>query len=106
MSYKQPLIATLLTLASLGAARAAEVGQHPAVFAPRGQHDVEAATFIVGHPAAPVWRRDHANLAHPAVSNKTAAPRVDTDHYLVQPPASTQWRAEAAATLTQQPVVR
>lgn len=43
------LLLTLLTLAA--AASATDVGQHPAVFAPRSLPGIDASTFIVGHPA-------------------------------------------------------
>ena len=43
----------LAALALPFAAVAQDVGQHPAVFAPRALPGVDSSTFIVGHPAAP-----------------------------------------------------
>lgn len=108
MNHKHSLIASLLALAGLGAAHAADVGQHPALFSPRGLHTVEPSTSIVGHPASPAWRRSPANHEHPAVSKKWAKPALDTDHYLVQPPASTRWSVPArdqAMTLARRPTI-
>lgn len=107
MKLKQSLIGSLIALAGLAGAHAGDVGQHPAVFAPRGLPGVDPSTFIVAHPAGLAWRRGHANHAHPAVANKAAGPQVDTDHYLVQPPASTRWtvRPAAEATMAQRPLI-
>lgn len=38
-------------LAATGAASAADLFQHPAVFSPRALPSVDVNTFIVGHPA-------------------------------------------------------
>ncbi len=86
---------SLASLCAFGTASAADVGQHPAVFAPRRLPAIDPSTFIVAHPAhgtpvtAPV--HVHANRDHPAVEVWHRAPAIDTDSYLVQPPASTRW---------------
>jgi hypothetical protein len=90
-------LALLAALALPFAAVAQDVGQHPAVFAPRALPGVDPSTFIVGHPAAPRFVTGHANFEHPAVSAHEATPALDTDRYLVQPPASTRWLTTAAA---------
>lgn len=69
-----------------------EVGQHPAVFAPRALPAVDSSTFIVGHPASPTVRGGHANFAHPAVLVAQARTgQLDSNTFLVQPPASVIW---------------
>ena len=90
-------LALLAALALPFAAVAQDVGQHPAVFAPRALPGVDPSTFIVGHPAAPRFVAGHANHEHPAVTAHDAAPEFDTDRYLVQPPASARWVTTAAA---------
>ena len=87
----------LAALALPFAAVAQDVGQHPAVFAPRALPGVDPSTFIVGHPAAPSFVAGHANHEHPAVTAHDAAAELDTDRYMVQPPASTRWLTTAAA---------
>jgi hypothetical protein len=84
----------------LPVAQAADVGQHPAVFAPRSIASIDANTFIVGHPASPTTRAVHANFAHPALRQQSMA--LDTNHFLVQPPASVQWISAADVTTQQQ----
>lgn len=91
-------IASLAAAASL--AQAEDVGQHPAVFAPRQLSSVNPSTFIVAHPAALSWRAGHANFEHPAVLVKREAQHVDTNAYLVQPPAPVQWIATIPAETT------
>lgn len=87
--------AALAGAASL--AQAEDVGQHPAVFAPRQLPAVNPSTFIVAHPAALSWRAGHANFEHPAVVAKGEAQHVDTNAYLVQPPTPVQWIATIPA---------
>ena len=89
-----PLLA--LSLFSLGGAHLAlaqDVGQHPAVFAPRQLPGIDPNTFIPGHPASPRNRAGHANHQHPAVARwaQGAATAPDSNHFLVQPPAATRW---------------
>lgn len=106
----------LLPLALIAAgtcqiAAAEDVGQHPAVFAPRQLPAVNPNTFIVGHPASPRTRAGHANSEHPAVTLAAAARpgAVDGNTFLVQPPASVQWTLGPAAPLlaaTATPLVR
>jgi len=89
----------LIALALIGAAAALpaaaeDVGQHPAVFAPRSLPAVNPNTFLVGHPASPRNRAGHANHEHPAVTRwagQAAQPSLDTNTYLVQPPAAVRW---------------
>ena len=45
------LSAAIALFAAFGAAQAADVGQHPAIFSPRSLPAVDPSTFIVGHPA-------------------------------------------------------
>jgi len=71
-------LALLAALALPFAAVAQDVGQHPAVFAPRALPGVDPSTFIVGHPAAPRFVAGHANHEHPAVTAHDAAPELDT----------------------------
>lgn len=93
MNRKYALICFLTATATLQSlpSHAQDVGQHPAVFAPRKLPAIDPSTFIVGHPAAPTALAGHANHAHPAVAAKAAAAEINTDTYLVQPPASTRW---------------
>jgi hypothetical protein len=112
MNLKRHLICSSILMtgwAALSTAQAQDVGQHPAVFAPRALPGIDPSTFLVGHPAGPA-PLVHANHAHPAVTAKALRPQLDTDHYLVQPPATTRWlvggQGEAkAATLAQRPVI-
>ena len=53
---------------------AQDVGQHPAVFAPRALPGVNPSTFVVGHPASPKSLSGHANYEHPAVVVTREAP--------------------------------
>ena len=91
--HKRLLTFALSSLAVLGA-HAADIGQHPAVFAPRGLPGIEADRFIVGHPAGGWSMGGHANHPHPALATSRQAPHVDTDHFLVQPPATTRWNSK------------
>ena len=86
-------LVTAILAATASLAQAEDVGQHPAVFAPRQLPSVNPSTFIVAHPAALSWRAGHANFEHPAVQVKGEAPHVDTNGYLVQPPAPVSWIA-------------
>ena len=89
--------ASLLVLSALlaaGSVHAADVGQHPAVFSPRSLPSVDVNTFIPAHPARVTLgaaTREHAD--HPAVQARQIAPTVNTDRFLVQPPATTRWTA-------------
>ena len=91
-------LALLAALALPFAAVAQDVGQHPAVFAPRALPGVDPSTFIVGHPAAPRSVAGHANHEHPAVTAHDATPEFDTGRYLVQPQASTSSHTRTADT--------
>jgi hypothetical protein len=84
---------SLLSLGTAPLAAAQTVGQHPAVSAARAQPGIDPNTFIVGHPASPRTRGGHANSPHPAVTQweQGKAPAIDSNHFLVQPPASVQW---------------
>lgn len=111
MNLDRTLIASSIALAGLtllGGAQAQEVGQHPAVFAPRMLPSVDPSTFIVAHPAGLLLRTGHANHEHPAVTRKALLPRLDVGRYLVQPPATTRWSAASetgTAALAQLPVI-
>jgi hypothetical protein len=89
-----PLATAALAIAGftvVSDALAEDVGQHPAVFAPRALPAVNPSTFIVGHPASPKVRGGHANFEHPAVAAARAAAAIDPNTFLVQPPASVSW---------------
>ena len=90
------LSAALSALATLGVARAEDIGQHPAVFAPRELPGVNPSTFIVGHPASPTVRGGHANFEHPAVLIARRHAGIDPNTYLVQPPAMVSWKVTPA----------
>lgn len=87
----------LTALATTGVAQAGDVGQHPAVFSPRSLPGIEAANFVVGHAAQGGAQRSHANHEHPAVEAARRERVIDTNGYLVQPPATTQWTLGVAA---------
>lgn len=72
-----------------------DLRQHPAVITASRQPTVAPSTYIVGHPASPHWGRGHSNADHPAVLAHRSATdsRIDTNTYLVQPPAHAEWRA-------------
>lgn len=97
MSSLAKSLAVVLCAAGLAAvattSEAADVGQHPAVYTPRALPSLDANSFRPGHPASPTMRRGHANAEHPAVARP--APVLDTNHFLVQPPASVHWDAPA-----------
>jgi hypothetical protein len=61
------LLLSSLLVGTGSVAQAQDVGQHPAIFAPRQLAGVDPSTFIVGHPASPSWRAGRANYDHPAV---------------------------------------
>ena len=92
MRISSALFSSVLAASPL-AAQAQDVGQHPAVFAPRQLPGVDPSTFIVGHPASPTWRVVHANHDHPAVVVKHdwATQAIDPNTFLVQPPAHVRW---------------
>jgi hypothetical protein len=91
MKFQTPLAIVLSAFAALGVAQAEDIGQHPAVFAPRQLPGVNPSTFIVGHPASPMVRGGHANFEHPAVLVAMRRAGIDPDTYLVQPPAMLSW---------------
>lgn len=110
MNIRTVLFASLLTGTAL-ASSAQEVGQHPAVFAPRQLPGLNASTFIVGHPASPRWISGHANHEHPAVViNRGAASRpIDPNTFIVQPPAHVEWKMPetlVAASSRLRPITR
>lgn len=86
-------LAAAAVAAAASLAQAEDVGQHPAVYAPRQLPSVNPSTFIVAHPAALSWRAGHANFEHPAELVKREAQHVDTNTYLVQPPTPVSWIA-------------
>lgn len=97
-------IAALIGMSA--AASAQEVGQHPAVYAPRELPSVNPSTFIVAPPAAVTWTAiPHANHEHPAVTSRRDGVHLDTNAYLVQPPAHVEW-LEAQATTNALALVR
>lgn len=87
------------SFAFTGAVQAQDIGQHPAVFAARKLPGIDSSTFIVQHPASPVWRAGHANHEHPAVAHRIEGGvySVDANTFIVQPPAHVDW-LEIAAT--------
>ncbi len=103
MLTRTTLIAASLTLAAAGlasVAQAQDVGQHPAVFAPRQLPGVNPSTFIVGHPASPTTAGGHANHEHPAVTAKLTSEEkaIDANTFVVQPPAHVEWVARRIDT--------
>jgi hypothetical protein len=68
--------------------------------------DVDANTFLVGHPASPRWVVPHENHEHPAVvvARQAAEGRmpVDPNTFIVQPPAAVTWleRSDAPDAVT------
>jgi hypothetical protein len=68
--------------------------------------DVDANTFLVGHPASPRWTVPHANQEHPAVviARQAAEGRmpIDANTFIVQPPATVTWlrRGDAPEAVT------
>jgi hypothetical protein len=97
MKFHTTLTVALAVLAAafaIDSARAEDIGQHPAVFAPRALPGVNPSTFIVGHPASPKQRAGHANFEHPAVLialRHAEQNGIDPNTYLVQPPATVSW---------------
>ena len=85
------VLAVFAAAFAVDSARAEDIGQHPAVFAPRQLPGVNPSTFIVGHPASPTLRGGHANFEHPAVLIAMRHTRLDPNTYLVQPPATVSW---------------
>jgi hypothetical protein len=63
--------------------------------------DVDANTFLVGHPASPRWVVQHANQEHPAVLVARRAAQghatVDPNTFIVQPPATVTWLPKSDA---------
>ena len=61
--------------------------------------DIDANTFLVGHPASPTWTRPHTHAEHPAVQVanrlKQQAGTIDANTFTVQPPASVRWLASS-----------
>ena len=97
MNTHSRLLLVAIVLAATGAAQAEDIGQHPAIFAPRALPGVNPSTFIVGHPASPTVRGGHANFHHPAVGIAARAAPLDPNTYVVQPPASVNWTLAPAA---------
>lgn len=91
------VVLALTALVGASLAQANDVGQHPAVYAPRQLPSVNPSYFIVAHPASLNWRAGHAGFDHPAVTVKGEAAHVDTNAYLVQPPAQVSWLATLPA---------
>jgi hypothetical protein len=93
MNIRTVLFASLLGGTAL-ASSAQDVGQHPAVFAPRQLPGINASTFLVGHPASPRWISGHANHEHPAVvmRREAASRTIDPNTFIVQPPAHAEWK--------------
>ena len=88
-------LAALVLLTASSATFAADVGQHPAVFAPRGLPAIDVSTFLVGHPAQGLpGHASHSNFEHPALATHLAGtePHIDSNAFRVQPPASTRWQ--------------
>ena len=96
MTFHTPIAIVLSAFAAVGVARAEDIGQHPAVFAPRELPGVNPSTFIVGHPASPTVRGGHANFEHPAVLIARRQASIDPNTYLVQPPATVSWTVMSA----------
>ena len=91
MKFHTPIAIVLSAFAALGVARAEDIGQHPAVFAPRELPGVNPSTFVVDQPASPTVRGGHANFEHPAVLIARRHTGIDPNTYLVQPPAMVNW---------------
>jgi hypothetical protein len=97
MKFHTSLTVALALIAAafaIDSAQAEDIGQHPAVFAPRALPGVNPSTFIVGHPASPAVRGGHANFEHPAVlvaMRHAGRTGIDPNTYLVQPPATVSW---------------
>lgn len=88
------LAATLALAAALPAAHAQAAVNHPAAWGaavPAADQARLATGATVGHPASPTVRAGHANAEHPAVLLADEPVRVDTNTFIVQPPASTRW---------------
>lgn len=98
MSLKSYAVA-VAALVLAATARAETLTQHPAlgVSIESNAQVLNAAHFIVGHPAGGYSSSGHANHDHPAVTGAREARGVDTNRYLVQPPASTRWTTVSAA---------
>jgi hypothetical protein len=79
--------------------QAQTLGHHPAVLVKRAPPTIDPNTFIVAHPAQLTLKSGHAGHEHPALTarREAAAAGIDTNTFLVQPPASTTWTFEAAA---------
>lgn len=92
------LLTLLASFCATGAVRAAEVGQHPALFSPRSLPAIDASTFVVAHPAHGTPVHLHANRDHPAVEVSRRRQVINTDAYRVQPPASTRWTLGVGAS--------
>lgn len=100
------LVATAFVLLA-ATAQAAGPFTHPAV-ATSGAADIaavqarDASPALVGHPASPRWVLVHANHEHPAVQARLAASAgIDTNAFLVQPPASVSWTVAPTSVVPQ-----
>lgn len=92
MNHKFAIFASLALL-SFGVS-AETLTQHPALPSTIESNaaTLNAARFIVGHPAGGQSHGGHANHDHPAVvAARDARTAFDTNRFLVQPPASTRW---------------
>jgi len=98
--YAAPIALAILTLASAGAASAADTDADWVRFG----RDVDPNAFVVGHPASPRWAVRHAGGEHPAVIvARRAAERpdaIDPNTFLVQPPAAVAWREQDETATT------
>ena len=92
------LVALAATLCAVTATEAQALGQHPALQVNRAAPTIDPSTFIVAHPAQVTLRGGHAGYEHPALSARPAhTGGIDTNTFLVQPPATTTWTHDAAA---------
>lgn len=94
-------LAVLLSSLSL-AAVAGPLQPHPAVLVAAKAQTIDPSTFRVGHPASPTWQAApkavHANGEHPAVlvARQAQHPHIDSNTFIVQPPASVVWTGRSA----------
>src|SRR3954463_11564217 len=92
MLTRTAFLASLMAASSF-ASLAQGVFQHPAVSTPPPVAGVDPSTFLVGHPASPRWQVHHANADHPAIaiSREASHRSVDSNIFIVQPPAHVEW---------------
>ena len=101
-----------------GAAQAEGPFNHPALRSAAAvesgtQQASAAAPMLIGHPASPRWAAApapaHANGEHPAVRvARRAGTEIDANTFIVQPPATAQWRRtdDAPIAVATAPAVR